>query len=274
MQLLEKLYDQENKFIEEIDRIEKKPDEVLFIDSGNDSGWICLKAQEDSFDWNIARLLGDWKSAKDAISEIPFEESVLLLNEETDVNDLNKGIAALSLATPTIEGSQRPMDYGLAITNNLQEIINKDFNNNATNSIRPHGKLLFYENMFSLNNKEILEINDFNDEISLPKDIIKRKASPLNSRIDDLYLFMKNSICGYCKIIKTTWHYSEIAIEIYPGYRNQGFGTALLGLMVQQFNNLGLRLSYVVEDDNIPSIKIAEKFLNKSFMLNKYLLVK
>ena len=57
MKLLELLYDSENRYIDEIDRLEKNPDEVSFIDAGDGNGFVCLEASENSFDWNIARLV-------------------------------------------------------------------------------------------------------------------------------------------------------------------------------------------------------------------------
>lgn len=228
MKILELLYNQENRFVEEIDRIEKNPDEFSFIEADSESGLICLHAQENSFDWNIVRQIGNWQSVNKIIGLVPFPESVLLTNEEITIDNL---------ACCTANGS-------------LIYFENNNFNNSFESD---------YNDNFSL-------------EISLPKNLIKRKASPFNSRIDDLYLVMNNSVCGYCIIIKNSWHYSEIAIEINPEYRNQGFGTALLGLMVEQFNNLNMKLCYVVENDNIASLKIAEKYLYKAFCLNKYIL--
>lgn len=230
MQLLELLYKQENRFVDEIDRLEKKPDEVYFIEAENDSGWVCLKAQEDSFDWNIVRLVGEYDKAKSVIGNIPFKEEYVLL--------LDDGVGEVALTQ--------------------------------------NGGLSYFENNLGVSSTEdfYLYNNDEINLIGLSPNCIKRRASPFNSRVDDIYLIMKNTVCGYCKVIKTTWHYSEIAIEINSKYRGQGFGSALLGLMVRQFNEKGLKLSYAVEEENVASIKIAEKYLNRVFRLNKYLYLK
>ena len=229
MKLLELLYNSENRYIDEIDRLEKNSDEVSFVDAGNGSGFVCLEATENSFDWNIARLVGDWQIAKAVIGNIPFKDYVLLLDEGSD------------------------------LTNNQ--------------NFKPNGSLLYYEN--SVSTEPVYDEDDYKSylncsEMGLPKDSIRAKASALNSRIDDLYLIMKNRICGYIKVIKSTWHYAEVAIEINAEYRGQGFGTVLMELMVRQFASKGLKMSYVVENSNVPSVKIAEKYLSQAFILDKY----
>ncbi len=230
MKLLELLYDSENRYIDEIDRLEKNPDEVSFIDAGDGNGFVCLEASENSFDWNIARLVGDWKIAKGIVGNIPFKDYVLLVDENSDLTD------------------------------------NQNF--------KPNGSLLYFEN--SISSEPVYDESDYKrylngSEMGLPKDSIRAKASALNSRIDDLYLVMKNRICGYIKVIKSSWHYAEVAIEINAEYRGQGFGTVLMDLMLRQFNIKGLKMSYVVEEDNIPSVKLAENFLSRRFILNKYI---
>ena len=228
MKLLELLYEQENKYIEEIDRLEKNPDDVVFIEADEKTGWICLKASENSYDWNIVRLVGDFNKAKNYICDIPFKKDyILLVDKNTD----------------------------------LQIISNCIYN----------GSLLYFENTSLTNSIDSNNEYDSFVDNSLLRKNIKTKASPYNSRIDDLYLIMKNRICGYCKLIKSSWHYAEVAIEINPEYRNQGFGSYLLDGMLQQFNEHNLKMSYVVENDNIPSVKLANKFLKKSFELDKYL---
>ena len=229
MKLLELLYNHEKKYVEEIDRIEKNSEEVLFIEGKNDSGWICLKAPQNSFDWNITRLIGNIDDAKEALSKIPFDESVILIDEGLDLSE--------------------------------------------SSNIKRNNSLYFYENsVICDSNSYDYDLNNYlnSSDIYLPKGSIKQKASSLNSRIDDLYLIMKNLICGYIKVIKSTWHYSELAIEINPEYRNQGFGTALMDIMNTQFSLKSQKFIYVVESDNIPSIKLANKFLRKSFVLDKY----
>ena len=229
MKLLELLYNSENRYIDEIDRLEKNPDEVSFVDAGDGSGFVCLEASDGSFDWNIARHVGDWQTAKDFIGSIPFKDFVLLVDEGVDL-------------------SRYP-----------------DF--------KSEGSLIYFENFASANfdyDEEEAKSYLNCSEIGLPKNSIKTKASALNSRIDDLYLVMKNGICGYIKVIKSCWHYAEVAIEINAEYRGQGFGGALLGMMVQQFASKGLKMSYVVEESNVPSVKIAEKYLRQAFILDKY----
>ena len=229
MKLLELLYNSENRYIDEIDRLEKNPDEVCFVDAGDGSGFICLKATENSFDWNIARLVGDWQIAKSVVGNIPFNDYVLLLDEGSDLTD------------------------------------NQNFKFN--------GSLFYFEN--SVSSEPFYDEEDYKSylncsEMGLPKDSIRAKASALNSRLDDLYFIMKNRICGYIKVIKSTWHYAEVAIEINAEFRGQGFGTLLMELMVRQFASKGLKMSYVVEDSNEPSVKIAEKYLRQAFILDKY----
>ncbi len=229
MKLLELLYNSENRYIDEIDRLEKNPDEVSFVDAGDDSGFICLEASDGSFDWNIVRLVGDWQIAKSVIGSIPFNNYVLLLDEGLDLS-------------------------GYPV-------------------IKREGSLLYFENAASLNSdydEEDAKSYLKGSEVGLPKNSIKTRASALNSRIDDLYLVMKNGICGYIKVIKNCWHYTEVAIEINAEYRGQGFGSALLGMMVRQFDYKGMKMSYVVEESNIASVKIAEKYLKQAFTLNKY----
>lgn len=229
MKILELLYNQENKYIDEIDRLEKFPEDVLFIEADNNSGWVCLKAQENTFDWNIVRLVGSFDEAKEKINDIPFEDFVLLVDKDSDLSD---------------------------------------------NSIfKPNGNLIYFENtLTSQLEYDEIEANSYLNysEIGIPKNCIKARASSLNSRIDDLFLVMKNIVCGYIKVIKTSWHYAEVAIEINAEFRNQGFGTALMELMTRQFAEKGLRMSYVVESDNIPSVKIARNYLRESFRLDKY----
>ena len=229
MKILELLYNSENRYIDEIDRLEKNPEEVSFVDAGNGSGFVCLEASENSFDWNIARLVGDWQSAKAVVGNIPFKDYVLLVDDGSELAD------------------------------------NQNF--------KPNGSLLYFEN--SVSSEPVYDESDYKSylncsEMGLPKDSIRAKASALNSRIDDLYLVMKNRICGYIKVIKSTWHYAEVAIEINAEYRGQGFGTVLMELMVRQFAQKGLKMSYVVEEDNAPSVKLAENYLKQIFKLYKY----
>ncbi len=229
MKLLELLYNQENKYIDEIDRLEKSPDDVIFIEAKNNSGWVCLKAQENSFDWNIVRLVGSFDEAKEIINIIPFNDYVLLVDKDSDLSEYT--------------------------------------------SLKPNGNLIYFENrVASQTEYHEMEAKSYLDfsEIGIPKDCIRAKASSLNSRIDDLFLVMRNIVCGYIKIIKTSWHYAEVAIEINTEFRNQGFGTALMELMTRQFAAKGLRMSYVVESDNIPSVKLAQNYLRESFRLDKY----
>ena len=229
MKLLELLYNQENQYIDEIDRLEKSPDDVIFIEAKNNSGWVCLKAQENSFDWNIVRLVGNFDEAKEIINIIPFNDYVLLVDKDSDLSEYT--------------------------------------------DLRPNGNLIYYENrVASQTEYDEIEAKSYLNfsEIGVPKDCIRAKASSLNSRIDDLFLVMRNIVCGYIKIIKTSWHYAEVAIEINSEFRNQGFGTALMELMTRQFAEKGLRMSYVVENDNIPSVKLAQNYLQESFRLNKY----
>ncbi len=231
MKLLELLYNQENKYIDEIDRLEKHPDDVIFLESSLDSGFICLKAQENSSDWNIARLIGDFNKAKQSINDIPFKDYILLTEQNSDLSDIQ--------------------------------------------FCKHNGSLLYFENSLSTSFEyDETESNTYlnSSEVGLPKECIKAKASSLNSRIDDLYLIMKNRICGYIKVIKNTWHFSEVAIEINAEYRNQGYGTALMELMTRQFALKGQKLSYVVEENNIASLKLARNFLKESFKLDKYIL--
>ena len=233
MKLLELLYNNENRYIDEIDRLEKNPEEVSFIEASNSCGWVCLQASDNSFDWNIARLVGDWQIAKSVIGNIPFKEYVLLVDEGVDLSDYS--------------------DY------------------------KAEGSILYFENVVSADaDYDEIEANSYLNcsEVGLPKQSIRAKASALNSRIDDLYLVMKNGICGYIKVIKSTWHFAEVAIEINAEYRGQGFGTALMELMLRKFNLKGLKMSYVVEKDNTPSVKLAENFLSRRFVLNKYLYAK
>ena len=229
MKLLELLYNSENRYIDEIDRLEKNPDEVCFVDAGDGSGFVCLEASENSFDWNIARLVGDWQIAKTVVGNIPFKDYVLLADDGSELADYQ--------------------------------------------NIKPKGSLLYFEN--SVSSEPVYDESDYKSylncsEMGLPKDSIRAKASALNSRIDDLYFVMKNRICGYIKVIKSTWHYAEVAIEINAEYRGQGFGTVLMELMVRQFAQKGLKMSYVVENSNVPSVKIAEKYLRQAFILDKY----
>ena len=229
MKLLELLYNTENRYIEEIDRLEKRPDEVSFIDAGDESGFVCLEASDGSFDWNIVRLVGDWQTARAKVGNIPFKDYVLLVDEGVDLSNY------------------------------------PDF--------KAEGSLIYFENAALYDSDyDEEEANSYLNysEIGLPKNCIKTKASSLNSRIDDLYLVMKNGICGYVKVIKSCWHYAEVAIEINAEYRRQGFGGALLGMMVRQFASKGLKMSYVVENTNVPSVKIAEKYLKQAFRLDKY----
>lgn len=229
MKLLEMLYNSENRYIEEIDRLERNSEEVSFVDAGNNSGFVCLEASYGSFDWNIARLVGDWQTAKAVIGNIPFKNYVMLVDEGLDLSKYS------------------------------------DF--------KPEGSLLYFENAVSLKyDYDEEEANSYlnSSEVGLPKNSIKTRASALNSRIDDLYLVMKNGISGYVKVIKSCWHFAEVAIEINASYRGQGFGSALLGLMVRQFESKGLKMSYVVEESNIASVKIAEKYLRQAFKLDRY----
>lgn len=233
IKILDRLYSEENKYIEEIDRLEKQPNQVSFVEGKENSGWLCLKTDHESFDWNMARLIGDFHNAKAGINSIPFKEYVLLVPEEQKV----------------------------------------EFETNC----KTFGKLLYYEYK-AVSYEDESEGDNYRQlasEFGLGKESIRTRASFINSRIDDIYLVLQNNISGYCRLVKSTWHYGEVAIDIKAELRGQGLGTALLALMVKQFRNKRIRLSYVVEDDNLASIAIAEKnSLKKVFALDRYLISK
>ena len=106
---------------------------------------------------------------------------------------------------------------------------------------------------------ELNELNKYaNIEFGLPANSVKTKVSHVDSRLDDIYLYMGNSVQGFVKVTRNSWHYAEVAIEIKAELRNQGYGTALLALMLEQARRKKVRLSYVAESDNFPSIAIAE----------------
>ena len=227
MNILQRLYSEENKYIEELDRLEKHPDDVDFVGTKDGSGWLCLRAKEDSFDWNIARLIGDYAIAESFTEKIPFKECVLLVPNKTAVKVNKKCKAA--------------------------------------------GSVLFFESGKSLFNDEDSDYLNICCEFNLSRKCIRTRVSLVDARIDDIYILMHNRIVGYCKVSKSCWHYSEIVIEISPSFRGQGYGTALLSMMVQQFRVSNVRLSYLVENDNIASLKIAENAgLIKVFTLDRY----
>lgn len=210
--LLEILYNQESIFVEEIDRIEKHPEQVNFVLVDEHSGLLCLDAEEDTSDWNIVRIIGDSKKCKAVIPAIPYDDYALI---GCELNEFS---------------SEKSLVY---------------FESSASS--------------YGEDENEALEINKYaNIEFGLPLNCIKTKISKIDSRLDDIFLYMNNCIQGFIKVTKNSWHYAEVAIEISPEMRNQGYGTALLALMVEQARRKNVRLSYVAESDNSPSIAIAE----------------
>lgn len=210
--LLEILYNQESIFVEEIYRLEKHPEQANFILVDDNSGLLCLDAEEDTSDWNIVRVIGDSKKCKSVIPAIPYDDYALI-GAETEPNKPEEKSLIF------FEGSEA---YG--------DDENEDF-----------------------------ELNKYaNIEFGLPVNSIKTKVSHVDSRLDDIYLYMSNSVQGFVKVTRNSWHYAEVAIEIKAELRNQGYGTALLALMLEQARRKKVRLSYVAESDNFPSIAIAE----------------
>ncbi len=209
--LLEVLYNQEAIFVDEIDRLEKKPEQVSFIEVGDNSGLLCLAAEEGTSDWNIIRIIGDFNKCKPVIPAIPYDDFVLI-------------------------GAETEASY--------------------------EKSLIYYESAGARSNDEndYFELNKYaNIEFGLPASSIKTKASQVDSRLDDIYLYQRNGIQGFIKVTKSSWHYAEVAIEIKSELRNQGYGTVLLALMLEQARRKNVKLSYVVESDNLPSLAIAEK---------------
>lgn len=209
--LLEILYNQEAIFVDEIDRLEKMPEQVCFIDVDDDSGLLCLAAEEGTSDWNIIRIIGDYNKCKPVIPAIPYDDFVLI-GVEAEASD--------------------------------------------------EKSLIYYEStgVHSNDENDYFELNKYaNIEFGLPVTSIKNKASQIDFRLDDIYLYQRNGIQGFIKVTKSSWHYAEVAIEIKSDLRNQGYGTALLALMLEQARRKNVKLSYVVESDNLPSIAIAEK---------------
>lgn len=211
--LLETLYNSEALFVEEIYRLEKFPEQVGFIGGGDGvSGLICLTADEDSFDWNIVRILGDISKCQGILSAIPFDDYVLI-----------GGVA------------------------------DKDCNDKS---------LMFFESSASYgqDENEDFQLNRYaNAEFGLHKDAVNTRVSQIDSRLDDIYLCQGEDILGFIKVTRCSWHYAEVAVEVNSQFRNQGWGTVLLALMVEQARRKNVKLCYVVESDNIASISIAYK---------------
>ncbi len=82
--LLHYLYAHELFFIDEIDRLQTRPDLVTGFpaDSFADGGWLFMAAEQASSDWNLARLMGDPQLALAAVDLLPAAETSLLVPEE------------------------------------------------------------------------------------------------------------------------------------------------------------------------------------------------
>lgn len=122
--------------------------------------------------------------------------------------------------------------------------------------------LLFFESLqtYGEDENEDFELSKFaNTEFGLHINALKTRVSQVDSRLDDIYICQGKEILGYIKVTRCSWHYAEIAITVSPQFRNQGWGTVLLSLMIEQARRKKVKLSYVAESDNLPSISLANK---------------
>lgn len=227
---IEYFYENENIYIEEIDRLERTPEETCFLLDKENNGWFCMAAEENTADWNIARLIGNPEKAEKLIDSIPFDDCVLLTDETVILT-------------------------------------HKKLENN--------GKLIIFESSSNFISEEELSFTNQSSEGSylngiLPAKSVRTRVSPIDSVIDDIYLYHHNGINGFIKVTRKSWHYSEVAVEVKSELRGQGFGTALLAAMLEQFRLRKRKMIYAVEEDNLPSIKIATKCnLKKIHTLNR-----
>lgn len=82
--LLDHLYQNEILYVDEIDRLQLQPESVSIITEKSifTGGWIYLRADQSSGDWNLARLTGCPEVALASLDRLPTEETRLLVPPE------------------------------------------------------------------------------------------------------------------------------------------------------------------------------------------------
>lgn len=117
-------------------------------------------------------------------------------------------------------------------------------------------KLIYYEELLR---NEKPEIVFYDDEIELG--IHPKKIEGF------YYIWLKsiNKVIGYIDYSKNDYKLGNIAYEIYPDYRGNNYAYKALVLLSKYLKKQGIEdISLAIRETNTPSLKTAEKFIEKS----------
>lgn len=216
--LLEFMYTDENRYVDEIDRLQTDAHSVRLLPENacEKGGWIYLPAVTGSGDWNLARLVGSAAEALACEKLLPHEEMTLLVPDEA------AGLFAGKFR------QQPALHYYLA---------------DCADCLSPRADLKLPEGF----------------------DIEERPG-------DGLYMFFDGQMQGYVKIIRNTRNFSEVYIELRPAIRGRNLAPAILARASAMLKKQQKIMTYVVADDNAPSLATAKRAgLHHIFSLHRFL---
>ncbi len=247
-ELLSYCYLQENLFVDEIDRIQTSPEQLrLFPENALQSGggWLFMAGELGSGDWNLARQIGDAKTAADQTDLLPPLETHLLVSGD---------------AAPLFVEKFKQLGSLVYFSNADELLSNKDLSGAAdrTAVCREAVDAMIAQ----------LQSADFT---------VKFRDSTGNSPAqpqDDvtIYLLANDRVQGYIKTIRNTRSCLEVYIEVIPSLRRRGLGKALLRLALSKAGISGKAIVYAVDEENVASMATARSAgLHEILRLSRFL---
>ncbi|MBF0409830.1 MAG: GNAT family N-acetyltransferase [Candidatus Riflebacteria bacterium] len=252
------------------------------------SGFVLSFAAEGSGDWNIAHSFGDpakclecakslpediefqvlFEGAEKIVGELPPEKQIIrfILPPKSDLNDksdeqFNEScVEKISLTHPAsfqYFGENTAIFPINGVLENSCDFLKEEKQQNAlkchkVQKLMKIQKLQEFQKVQSVIQRKFCEMNNENTDFPL---IISVK----NPLVKSSYMTMSKQIISLVKPIHNTENSVECYIETDPAFRNMGAGCLLLSEVVSHEDLSSKTIIYLVQGDNYPSIRIAEK---------------
>ncbi len=232
--LADYLYQHEQLYVDEIDRLERQPSQVSIFpaEAWQTGGWLFMAAEPASGDWNLARLVGDPAGAAKHIGLLPDVETSLLV----------------------------PAEHASLFDGSLTR--------------QPDMLTFISSNSFHSSDSNLFKLPDgFTLAIKMPgqpgSECLQGTTGAVSSTV---FLLNEGKVQGYVKIIRQSRNFAEVYIELKPTCRGRGLAPVLLRKASEEIHQRGYRLIYVVASDNAPSLATARRAgLQHSFSLARFL---
>lgn len=251
-ELLAFLYQQESKFVDEIDRINTCPQQVKLIPENAlqlGGGWLFMAGELGSGDWNMARLIGHSEVAKRHMELLPDLEISLLVPEQ-DVTEFC--------------GTQRRLGNLIYFADPELLPVNNDSDSDSDSDSYFGAEDLL---PLSLQKKADYLLAEFAKKgLQVKTREFEVSAGGMDEADLTMYLLCNDRVQGYVKTVRITKNCLELYLEIMPGQRKRGFGSNLLALTLAKARLLRKKIIYVVDEDNTASCATAKKAGLQSFM--------